>query len=148
MQSLISSIKLVSKSPPLMAELRTLHKFLHALEIQIQAIYLPSAVNRFADRLFRLKTLDGWKINRAAIQPLLSRFKPTVDRFADPTSHICPRFNSEFHALGSESMDALSQFWGINRNFWNPQLELLPLVVEMISHERATGILVTPCWPA
>jgi hypothetical protein len=85
---------MVSKSPALMTELRTLHKFVTTLGITIQARYLPSAVNRFADLLSRLKTLADWRINSTPLQSLLQQFKPGIDRFADQTSSICARFNS------------------------------------------------------
>jgi hypothetical protein len=139
---------MVSKSPALMTELRTLHKFITTLGITIQARYLPSAVNRFADRLSRLKTLDDWRINPTPLQSLLQQFKPGIDRFADQTSSICARFNSLHLCPGTEAVNALSQPWGQDRNFWNPPIRLLPLVVEKISQEAATGILITPCWPA
>jgi hypothetical protein len=139
---------MVSRSPALMCELRVLHKFLQRLGIQIQAHYLPSAVNRFADRLSRLKTLDDWRINPAPLRQWLERYRPEVDRFADPTSALCPRFNTEFYAPGTEAVDALAQPWGGTRNFWNPPLKLIPLVVEKIAREAASGLLVTPHWPA
>jgi hypothetical protein len=139
---------MVSKPPAIMTELRTLHKFINTLGITTQASYLPSAVNRFADLLSRLKTLDDWRINPTPLQSLLQQFKPGIDRFADQTSSICARFNSLHLCPGTEAVDALSQPWGQDRNFWNPPIKLLPLVVETISQEAATGIVITPCWPA
>ena len=74
---------MTSKSPALMMELRVIHKVLVRLGISIDSHYLPSAVNRFADRLSRLQSLDNWRINQVAIAPLLKTLPPTMDRFAD-----------------------------------------------------------------
>jgi hypothetical protein len=41
-------------------------------------------------------------------------------------------------------VDVLTPPWGGTRNFWNPPLKLIPLVVEKIAREAASGLLVTP----
>ena len=46
------------RSPALMDELRALHHLLTRLGISIEAQYIPTAINRYADRLSRLSTLD------------------------------------------------------------------------------------------
>ena len=139
---------MTSRSPALMDELRSLHHLLIRLGISIEAQYIPTAVNRYADRLSRLSTLDDWTINRACIQPLMEKVQPDVDWFADAQNSVCSRFSSEFASPGSLGIDALSHHWGTEASFWNPPLKLLPLVVEKISRERAHGLLITPWWPA
>lgn len=139
---------MTSKSRAMMHELRALHRVLTKIGVTIESKYLPSAVNRFADRLSRLQTLDDWRINLSALQPYLRRLPPTIDRFADRENSICRQFNSEFSSPGSTAVNALTQDWRHEVNFWNPPLKLLPLVVSKICHEQATGVLVTPWWPA
>lgn len=82
------------------------------------------------------------------LQPLLCALPPTIDRFADSNDRICKRFSSELASPGSLAIDSLSQDWRNGVNFWNPPLELLPLVATKIFHEPTCGILVTPHWPA
>lgn len=139
---------MTSRSPALMEELRVLHHLLQRLGISIEAQYIPTAVNRYADRLSRLSTLDDWTINQTAIQDLLRKMEPTVDWFADAQNSLCSRFTSEFASPGSLGIDALSHHWGHEASFWNPPLKLLSLVVEKIFVEKARGLLVTPWWPA
>lgn len=120
---------MVSRSRALMQELRVLHRLLSKLRISIESQYLPSAVNRLADRLSQLHTLDDWWINQKSIAPLLSSLPTTIDRFADNQNKLCPRFNSEFASPSSLGIDALSQDWKSETNFWNPPLKLIPLAV-------------------
>ena len=139
---------MTTRSPALMKELRALHRVMLKLGISIESRYVPSAVNRFADRLSRLRSLDDWRINTRSIRALLCEMEPTIDRFADHESTICPQFNSQYRSPGSSGIDSFQQHWGQTVNFWNPPLKLIPLVVEKIVQESATGLLVTPWWPA
>ena len=111
---------MTSKSKELMAELRVINKLLTKLGITIESSYLPSAVNTFADRLSRLKTMDDWTINIQAIQLILDTVPPTIDRFADHQNAIVNRFNSLSECPGSSEVDALSLSWGKEINYWNP----------------------------
>lgn len=53
-QSVVTILKvMVSAIPPMMAGLRKLRKLLHAFGVQLEARWIPSAVNRFADALFQ-----------------------------------------------------------------------------------------------
>jgi hypothetical protein len=43
----------------------------------------------------------------------------------------------------------MKEDWGDERaRLWNPQFEMLPLVLKKMENERARGVLVTPRWPA
>lgn len=65
-----------SKSRKLMKELSILHELLLDLGMTIESQYVPSAVNRFADRLLLLHTLYYWRINQGAIQYFISTLPP------------------------------------------------------------------------
>lgn len=148
-QAVVSILNsMTSRSRPLMRELRRLHRLLLRLGITIESQYVPSAVNRFADRLSRLRTLDDWRINPQLLRRHLHSVQPTIDRFADAQTSILPRFNSQFESPGSVATNALSQLWSHEINYWNPPLKLLPLVTTKILKEKASGLLVTPFWPA
>lgn len=58
-------------SPMLIAELRVLHRLLTTLRITIESEYIPSAVNRYADRPSQLQSWDDRRINQQTIRPLL-----------------------------------------------------------------------------
>ena len=138
---------MTSRSREMMAELRIIHKLLTKLGATIKSDYLPSAVNAFADRLSRLRTLDDWTIDQKAIRSILNAQPPTIDRFADDHNKIVDRFNSAYECPGSSGTDALTLPWAGESNYWNPPLRLIPLVVRKIKEEKAKGILVTPHWP-
>ena len=140
-QALVSFLNaMTSNSPVLMEELCTIHKLLVRLGISIDSQYLPSAVNRFADRLSCLQSLDDWRINHDTI---LKTQPPTVDRFSDYQNSLCHRFSSLYASPHSPGIDALSQAWHEEINFWNPPIKLLPLIMAKIFKEKALRILVT-----
>ena len=139
---------MTTRSLALMKELRALHRVMLKLGISIESRYVPFAVNRLADRPFRLRSLDDWRINTPSIRALLYEMEPTIDRFADHESTIYQQFNSQYRSPGSSGIDSLRQHWGRTVNVWNRPLKLIPLVVEKIVQESAMGLLVTPWWPA
>ena len=108
----------------------------------------PSAVNRFADRISRLHSLDDLRIKTRSIRAPLHEMEPKIDRFVDHESTICTQFNSLYRSPGSSAIDSLQKHWGQTVKFRNPPLKLIPLVVEKIVQESATSLLVTPWWPA
>jgi hypothetical protein len=124
-----------------MKELRCLHFVLNRIGIQIQAEYLPSAVNWFADRLSRLANLDDWRINPVPIQHLLLKI---ADR------PICRRKNLTLSQVqlrtpcpGKQGSGLVQPVLGRSSEFLEPSHHrLLPLGVEIISREHALGVLV------
>lgn len=139
---------MASKSLQLMAELWVLQKPLTQPGLSIESSYIPTVINRYADRLSRIKILDEWRINCREIQPVPDQLLATTDRFSDNQNFLFSRFSSEYASPGSLATGALAQDWRSEINFWNLPIELLPPVVAKIKNGRAKAILVTQEWPA
>lgn len=60
----------ISSSPSLMCELRRLHQVLQKMKVQIQATWIPPAVNRHADRLSRAYNTKDLEATRSLIDTL------------------------------------------------------------------------------
>ena len=118
-----------SRSPEMMKELRKLWRLLDSEDITLRTRYIRSAANVWADRLFRRENQDDWMLGWKYFDALEERFGPhTVERFATPNNTHLARFNSEFHAPGTEGVNALAQSWLQENNFVNPPWFLLDKV--------------------
>ena len=134
---------MVSASKPMMAELRRLQVMLRTLGVHIEARWLPSAVNRFADALSQ--TWDPGDV-RATEQLLMSiQEEHQLDSvvFASRPLGETPVVRRKYLATQME------EDWGDGRaRLWNPPFDLLPLVVRKVVADGGRGVLVAPHWPA
>ena len=106
----------------MMKELRKLWRLLDLEDITLRTRYIRSAANVWADRLSRRENQDDWMLGWQYFNALEERFGPhTVERFATPNNTHFARFNSEFHAPGSEGVNTLAQSWLQENNLSPPQ---------------------------
>eukprot|EP00327_Prymnesium_parvum_P012412 CAMPEP_0184380726 /NCGR_PEP_ID=MMETSP0007-20130409/4994_1 /TAXON_ID=97485 /ORGANISM="Prymnesium parvum, Strain Texoma1" /LENGTH=136 /DNA_ID=CAMNT_0026726079 /DNA_START=104 /DNA_END=511 /DNA_ORIENTATION=+ len=76
-----------SRSPSLMAELRTLWRLLHAYDIALHPVYIRSAANRIADAASRMAAHRDYALARSHFERLQHRWGwCTVDAFASPAT--------------------------------------------------------------
>lgn len=141
---------LSSRSAALMAELRRLHKVVQRLGITINATWIASVANVWADALSRQRDRDNWRLDDAIFQRLQDRYGVhTVDRFATALNARCARFNSQRHGPGTEGVDTFSVPWGGNENNWiYPPFSQAARVIAKVLADKATATVVLPVWTA
>jgi len=139
-----------SRSPALMAELRSLVALLRRLGCRLEASWLPTAENIWADKLSRDQDSTDWRLNRSVFQTLNAAWGPCgVDRFATASTSMLPVFNSLVHHSRSAAVDGWAQDWGGPIiNYVSPPFSQAALVIRKIVRDRASAVVVLPAWPA
>eukprot|EP00854_Cymbomonas_tetramitiformis_P015482 gene15482-biopygen15947 len=81
-----------SRNPDLMRRMHRLWSLLDSHDIELQARYIHSEANVWADGLSRCEDLDDWRLNRDWFEWADKQWGPyTVDRFASEISAQLPR---------------------------------------------------------
>lgn len=139
-----------SRSPVIMQELRKLHDVMQRLGISIEASWLASVANVWADALSRRTDSDDWRLHPGVYEALVRRYgQHTVDRFASPLNAVCPRFNTQLHAPGTEAVDAFAVWWGGAENNWiNAPFSQASRVLDKVIADKATATVILPVWTA
>lgn len=140
---------LCSRSPTLHPDVIRLRRLLRSRGLGIEATWLASVENNWADRLSRDVDSSDWRIQRSVWAQLDCAWGPlTIDRFATPLSARLVRFNARVARPGAEAVDAMAQSWVHEANYCAPPLALAATVLRQIFQERATAMVVLPKWPA
>eukprot|EP00854_Cymbomonas_tetramitiformis_P005710 gene5710-biopygen5729 len=80
-----------SRNPELMRRMRKLWLLLDLHDIELQARYIHSEANEWADRMSRDKDLDNWRINKKCFKYAEEQWgEHSVDRFASEISAQLP----------------------------------------------------------
>ena len=148
--ALAAVVKLASKSPALMHQLRRLWWVLDTENVSLQASYVPSALN-LADGPSRMSDRDDYQLDPVVFSWLDHLYGPhTVDRFATANNTQLQRFNSAFADPCTEAVDAFTQDWGGDVSWMNPPFDrqLLLRVALKLRLDRAAATVVVPSWPA
>jgi hypothetical protein len=134
---------MVSSSSRMMQELRRLQAMLHALKVRIEARWLPSAVNRYADALSRQWDPGDVRATDGLVRSLCSAYNPEAVVFPYRPTGEHPLTRRKYLTT------QMQENWGDGKaRLWNPPFDLLPIVVRKILHERAQGVLIAPRWAA
>ncbi|KAK3252908.1 hypothetical protein CYMTET_37814 [Cymbomonas tetramitiformis] len=137
-----------SCSPELMRRMRRLWILLDLNDIELQARYIRSEANEWADRLSRDRDLDDWRLNRRWFQWAEREWhQHTVDRFASELSAQLPRYYAQWHDPGCEGVDSLAFSWLGEVNWVNPPWSLLDEVAHKLREEKCAATEVAPYWP-
>ncbi|KAK3246227.1 hypothetical protein CYMTET_44229 [Cymbomonas tetramitiformis] len=137
-----------SRSPELMRRMRRLWILLDLNDIELQARYIRSEANEWADRLSRDKDLDDWRLNRRWFQWAEREWhRHTVDRFASELSAQLPRYYAQWHDPGCEGVDSLAFSWLGEVNWVSPPWSLLDEVAHKLREEGCAATVVAPYWP-
>lgn len=140
---------LCSRSPSLHRDVTRLRRLLRARGLGIEATWLASEENKWADRLLREEDSTDWHLSRSAWEQLDRAWGPlTIDRFATPLSTMLVRFNARRACPGAEAVDAMAQSWARDANYCAPPIAMAATVLRKIFEERATAVVVLPEWPA
>lgn len=130
----------VSTSPKLMSELRRLHQILQMMKITVQATWIPSAVNQYADRLGRTCNTRDLSATPSLIASLAKSLQlQTVHRHWPLKDSPAAR-QKVMKAQFDESWND-----GVSR-LWNPPPEWINLALLKIQKEVAHGVIIVPHW--
>lgn len=140
---------LVSRSAPLCAEVRRLHVVAQKLGVTLDAEWIPTAANVWADKLSRTKDSTTWTLDPSYFASLDSVYGPHhVDRFATWRTKQLPRYNSEVLEQGGAPTGPFQLDWADDNNWANPPFAKIPLVLDLIKTQGATATVVVPVWTA
>lgn len=128
---------LCSRSPSLHRDVTRLRRLLRARGLGIEATWLASVENKWADRLSREEDSTDWHLSRSAWEQLDRAWGPlTIDRFATPLSTMLVRFNARRACPGAEAVDAMAQSWARDANYCAPPFAMAATVLRKIFVER------------
>ncbi|KAK3248563.1 hypothetical protein CYMTET_41974 [Cymbomonas tetramitiformis] len=132
----------------LMRRMRRLWLLLDLHDIELQARYIRSEANVWADNLSRCEDLDDWRLNRDWFVWANKQWGPyTVDRFASEISAQLPRYYAAWKDPKCEGVDSLTYDWRGENNWVNPPWALLDEVAHKLREEGAAATVVAPYWP-
>ncbi|KAK3266141.1 hypothetical protein CYMTET_25214 [Cymbomonas tetramitiformis] len=107
-----------SRNPELMRRMRRLWLLLDLNDIELQARYIRSEANEWADRLSRDKDLDDRRLNRRWFDWAdMEWHKHNVDCFASEISTQLPRYYAQWYDPGCEGVDSLAYSWLVEVNW-------------------------------
>jgi len=134
---------LVSRSTALCDEVRRLYAVVQRLGVTLDAEWIPTAANVWADRLSRTKESTDWSLDPTFFSALDSLYGPhAVGRF--PTA-LHPSDGSP--VLAGPPLPPLATWTRVN-NWVNPPFSHIPLVLNLIKQQRVTATVVVPVWRA
>ncbi|KAK3283685.1 hypothetical protein CYMTET_8630 [Cymbomonas tetramitiformis] len=129
-----------SRNPDLMRRMRRLWLLLDLHDIELQARYIRSEANVWADNLSRCEDLDDWRLNRDWFVWANKQWGPyTVDRFASEISAQLPRYYAAWKDPKCEGVDSLTYDWRGENNWVNPPWALLDEVAHKLREEGAAA---------
>eukprot|EP00854_Cymbomonas_tetramitiformis_P003867 gene3867-biopygen3808 len=114
-------------------------------DIELQARYIRSEVNVWADNLSRCEDLDDWGLNRKWFVWASAQWGPfTVDRFASEISAQLLRYYAAWKDPRCEGVDSLAYDWLRENNWVNPPWALLDKVAHKLREEWVAATVVAP----
>lgn len=119
-----------------------------SFDIAMEIEWLPRSQNDKADYLSTIIDLDDWSMSAALFQLVVSSWGPyTVDRFASFYNAQVPQFNSRFWNLASEVVEAFTQDWSRDNNWFCLPVSLIAPAVRHLIACKGLGSLIIPEWP-
>jgi len=117
---------------------------------RLEASWIPTAENVWADNLSRDRDSTDWRLNRSVFQSLNAAWGPCgVDRFATASTSMLPTFNSLVPCPRPAAVDGWAQDWGGGIiNYVSHPFSQAALVTRKIFRDRASAVVVLPAWPA
>ena len=115
--------------------------------INLNVSWIPRDENTVADEMSKYVDYDDWKTSRGFFHLLNERWGPfTIDRFANHSNRKTLRYNALFWNPACEAVDAFTQDWSGELNWWVPPVNLIPRVLCHARACRASGTLIVPQW--
>lgn len=140
-----------SKSMELLELVNQFWKITLQLKMRILTFkYIPSIENTICDSQSRNIQFHSWEVKKQILIMIEKSLKitTTIDRFANKNNTKKKKYNSAIRDPTATAIDAFTQNWSLEINYWAPPLALLPKVIKKIIEDQAVGILVFPEWKA
>lgn len=134
---------MVSASKEMMAELRKLDALMKAMGVRIEARWLPSAVNKFADALSRTWDPGDARATSKIVESVQKEYGLDGVAFRDRPLGETMVARRKYLSV------QMAEHWGDGlARIYNPPFDMLPLVVRKLEQEGGTGVVLAPKWPA
>ncbi|KAK3242252.1 hypothetical protein CYMTET_48045 [Cymbomonas tetramitiformis] len=147
-QAVVAMLSHFTSRNPDLRRMRRLWSLLDLHDIELQARYIRSEANVWANNLSRRKDLDDWRFNRKWFEWANEQWGPfTVDRFASEISAQLPRYYAAWKDPRCEGVDSLAYDWRGENNWVNPPWALLEEVAHKLREEGGAATVVAPYWP-
>ena len=123
--------------------MRQLERLLRVLGVALEARWIPSAVNRFADALSRTWDPGDVEAARGIIDSVVEQHSLDAVAFGERP------LGETYVARRKYAVTQLSEDWDDGRaRLLNPPADLLPLVIRKLEVDGGRGVLLAPNWPA
>jgi hypothetical protein len=139
-----------SRIPELRVLIKEIQHLVMSLDTTIVDVaWIPSELNVIPDQLSRLVDTNDWEVTDETWQSIRAKW-PTmqIDRFASNENAKLPRFNTRFAHPTCQDYNCMAQDWtqgGLS--YACPPLAMVGQVVQLISQQRTSAILIVPNWP-
>ena len=115
--------------------------------IQLEIEWIPRSENQFADYFSKIEDHDDWGVSFDILSMVQSRFgNLSTDWFASDHNAKLPRFFSRFWNPFCIGIDAFTECWSFDYGLFVPPIALVLRVIRKMMLDRATGVLIIPCW--
>ena len=129
-------------------------EFAQTRNIWLSVSYIPGKLNIIADNQSRKFSAElEWKLNShvfVQITAVLSRlsFKCDIDLFASRLHFQISPYVSYRPDPDAYAVDAFTLTWSSFTFYAFPPFSIIPQVLQKVSQDRATGLLIIPFWPS
>ena len=119
-------------------------------DINISCAWIPREENRVADYYSKIIDTDNWSIDDISFNIITHQLgQCSIDRFADSDNTRAPIFNSKYHCVGSQAVNAFTQDWSReNLNWLSPPIKLIIPAIRHLKRCSGRAILIVPHWPS
>lgn len=116
--------------------------------INLNVQWIPRENNKEADRVSKIIDIDDWKISDEFFGYLDNLWGPfSIDRFANHYNSKVERFNSRYYEIDTEAVDAFTQDWRGENNWFVPPVKCISRLLNRIEKtEKVKGTLIIPHW--
>jgi len=134
-------------SQPMNQISKEIWKFATSNNINITVEYIPSKLNIEADQESRLTDSSEWKLNPNIFSQITKKLgQPDIDLFASLATKQIQQYVSYKPDPKAVAVDAFQMKWTHKFIYAFPPFKIIGRVLNKISLEHVTGIIITPTW--
>ena len=115
--------------------------------IHLTMEWIPRSENSMADYISRIEDHDDWGISSHVLNMIQCKYGTlSIDWFASDHNAKLARFFSRFWNPFCLGVDAFTETWANEYGLFVPPITLVTRVIKKMVVDRASGVLVIPCW--
>ena len=117
-------------------------------DITISCTWIPREENTVADYYSKVIDTDNWSIDDASFNIISAQLgQCSIDRFAYSNNTRASKFNSKYHCVGTQAVNAFTQDWSRERLNWlSPPINLVIPTIKHLKRCSGRGLLIVPHW--